>query len=48
MKAMQEAGHKNTTLKELKGKGHGIVDPAMPLVLQEISRIVAGKKYAVI
>jgi acetyl esterase/lipase len=34
MKAMQEAGHKNTTLKELKGKGHGIVDPAMPLVLQ--------------
>ncbi len=44
MRQMQEAGHKGTRLKELKGKGHAIEDAAMPLVLQEIRRVIADQQ----
>ena len=40
MRMMKVSGHKDTTLLELKGYGHGITKPAFPLVLKEIQRIV--------
>ena len=39
MRMMKVSGHKETTLLELKGHGHGMTKPAFPLVLKEIQRI---------
>jgi acetyl esterase/lipase len=44
MRMMKIVGHKETTLYELQGFGHGMVEPALPLVVKEINRIVASKK----
>jgi acetyl esterase/lipase len=41
---MKIAGHKETTLYELQGFGHLMVEPALPLVVKEVERIVALKK----
>jgi len=38
MRMMRVSGHKKTTLRELKGYGHGITKPALPLVLKEINK----------
>jgi len=43
MRMMKVSGHKDTTLLELKGHGHGMVETAFPLVLKEIDRIVKEK-----
>lgn len=40
MRMMKVSGHKDTSLRELKGYGHGITKPAFPLILKEIQRIV--------
>ena len=44
MRMMKIIGHKQTTLYELRGFGHGMVEPALPLVVKEIQRIIALKK----
>ena len=43
MRMMKVAGHKDTRLIELQGYGHNIVTPAMPLLLNEIKRILKKK-----
>lgn len=44
MRMMKIVGHKETTLYELQGFGHGMTEPAFPLVVKEVRRIVASKK----
>lgn len=44
MRMMKIAGHKQTTLYELQGFGHIMYEPAFPLVVKEIQRIIASKK----
>ena len=44
MRMMKVSGHKKTKLYELDGYGHGMTEPAFPLLLNEIRRIVAEKK----
>lgn len=41
---MKIAGHKQTRLLELQGYGHNMLEPAFPLLLEEIQRIVEVKK----
>lgn len=43
MRMMKVAGHKDTRLFELDGYGHGMAEPAFPLLLEEVQRIVAKK-----
>lgn len=45
MRMMKVCGHKDTHLLELQGYGHGMAEPAFPLLLNEIKRIenVKGK-----
>nr|WP_319398293.1 alpha/beta hydrolase [uncultured Carboxylicivirga sp.] len=40
MRMMKIAGHKQTRLFELDGYGHGMTEPAFPLLLNEVRRIV--------
>ncbi len=44
MRMMKVAGHKQTKLLELDGYDHGMVEPALPLLLKEVNRIVKEKK----
>ncbi len=44
MRMMKVSGHKKTKLYELDGYGHGMTEPAFPLLLNEVGRIVAEKK----
>ncbi|QSB26220.1 alpha/beta hydrolase [Flavobacterium sp. CLA17] len=37
---MKVAGHKQTQLFELDGYGHGMTEPAFPLLLNEVNRII--------
>jgi acetyl esterase/lipase len=39
MRMMAVAGHRETKLLELDGYGHGMVEPSLPLLLNEIRRI---------
>ena len=39
MRMMKVAGHKETKIFELEGYGHGMSEPAFPLLLNEIERI---------
>jgi acetyl esterase/lipase len=39
MRMMKVAGHKETTLYEIDGYGHGMAEPAYPLLLNEVKRI---------
>jgi len=41
---MKVAGHKNTRLLELQGYGHLMTEPAFPLLVEEVKRIVGLKK----
>jgi len=41
---MKVSGHKNTRIFELDGYGHGMTEPAFPLLLNEVRRIKEGKK----
>jgi len=36
-------GHKNTKLYELQGYGHGMTEPAFPLVLREVQQTIKAK-----
>ena len=44
MRMMKVAGHKQTRLLELDGYDHGMTEPAFPLLLKEVNRIVKEKK----
>lgn len=44
MRMMKIAGHKETKLYELDGFGHNMTEPAFPLVIKEVQRIVNEKK----
>ncbi len=39
MRMMKVVGHKNTRLLELGGYGHGMTEPAFPLLLKEVRKI---------
>jgi len=41
---MKIAGHKQTKLFELDGYGHGMTEPAFPLLINEINRILKEKQ----
>jgi acetyl esterase/lipase len=41
---MKATGHKDTRLLELQGYGHGMVYPAVPILLREVDRITKAKK----
>ena len=43
MRMMKVVGHKETRLMELDGYGHGITEPAFPLLLNEVKRIMDTK-----
>ena len=43
MRMMKVTGHQQTTLHELGGYGHIMVQPAIPLVIKEIQRIKSNK-----
>lgn len=40
MRMMKVAGHKETKIYELGGYGHGMTEPAFPLLIEEVSRII--------
>ncbi|MBE0653727.1 MAG: alpha/beta hydrolase, partial [Bacteroidales bacterium] len=40
MRMMKVAGHKDTRLFELDGYGHGMAEPAFPLLVGEVERIM--------
>ncbi|OXA76621.1 Acetyl esterase/lipase [Flavobacterium aquidurense] len=44
MRMMKLVGHKQTKLYELDGYGHGMTDPAFPLVVNEVNRIIKEKQ----
>lgn len=44
MRMMKVAGHNDTRLYELDGYGHGMTEPAFPLLLNEVQRITRNKK----
>lgn len=41
---MKVAGHKDTRIMELDGYDHGIVEPALPLIIKEMKRVL-GKEF---
>jgi acetyl esterase/lipase len=43
MRMMKVAGHQRTKLYELDGYGHGMTEPAFPLLLKEVERIQKEK-----
>ncbi|HAH22313.1 MAG TPA: lipase [Prolixibacteraceae bacterium] len=44
MRMMKIAGHKDTRLYELQGFGHGMTEPAFPLLIKEVQMRVKEKK----
>lgn len=44
MRMMKVVGHQETKLYELEGYGHSMTQPAFPLLMNEVSRIVEKKK----
>lgn len=44
MRMMKVAGHEDTRLFELDGYGHGMTEPAFPLLLNEIKRVLKARK----
>lgn len=43
MRMMRVVGHKKTKLLELNGYGHSMTEPAFPLLLDEVKRILANE-----
>lgn len=43
MRMMKVAGHKETSIMELDGYGHGMTYPAFPLLINEVRRIIDEK-----
>ncbi len=46
MRMMKVVGHKDTKLLELDGYGHGMAEPAFPLLINEVKRIMKMKSNA--
>ena len=46
MRMLKVAGHEDVRILELDGYGHSMVEPAFPLLLEEVSRIVALRRKA--
>jgi hypothetical protein len=44
MRMMRVAGHTNTAIREIKGYGHAMTEPAFPLLIEEIRRLTAGRR----
>ncbi|MDP4188299.1 MAG: alpha/beta hydrolase [Bacteroidota bacterium] len=44
MRMMKVAGHKNTRLYELDGYGHSMTEPAFPLLVSEVKKIINEKR----
>lgn len=44
MRMMKVAGHKDTRIYEMDGYGHNMTEPAYPLLVQEIKRVVELKR----
>jgi len=44
MRMMKVAGHQNTTLYEMDGYGHGMTEPAFPLLVKMVKDITAKSK----
>lgn len=44
MRMMKVVGHKETKLYEIDGYGHGMTEPAFPLLLKEVRRIKTKKR----
>lgn len=44
MRMMKVAGHQDTRIFEMDGYGHGMTEPAFPLLLKEVERIKSQKK----
>jgi acetyl esterase/lipase len=44
MRMMKVAGHQDTRILELDGYGHGMTEPAFPLLLREVQRILEIKE----
>ncbi|WP_318840748.1 alpha/beta hydrolase [Reichenbachiella ulvae] len=40
MRMMKVAGHKDTRIYEMDGYGHGMTEPAFPLLIEEMRRVV--------
>jgi hypothetical protein len=47
MRMMKIVGHTATTLYEMDGYGHNMTEPAFPLLLKEVQRIVEEKQGVV-
>ncbi|UCD61512.1 MAG: alpha/beta hydrolase [Flavobacteriaceae bacterium] len=45
MRMMKISGHKETKLYELDGYGHAMTEPAFPLLLNEVQRIIDAKTH---
>lgn len=43
MRMMRVAGHQDTRIYEMDGYGHGMTEPAFPLLIREVERLVKGK-----
>ena len=46
MRMMKVTGHKETKLLELDGYGHGMAEPAFPLLINEVKRIIKIKSHS--
>ena len=44
MRMMKVAGHKQTTLYELQGYGHGMTEPAFPILIRQVKTLSQNKK----
>ena len=44
MRMMKVVGHPDTRLYEMDGYGHSMTEPAFPLLIREVHRIVESKK----
>jgi len=44
MSMMKAVGHQDTKLFELNGYGHSMVEPAVPLLIKEVERILEANK----
>ena len=43
MRMMKVAGHKSTTLYELQGYGHGMTEPAFPILIRQIRQLTKAR-----
>lgn len=44
MRMMKVAGHKQTTLYEIQGYGHGMTEPAFPILIRQVQALTKNKR----